>query len=157
MLSMLVAEKDKNDYDEAFDGGYEPNGAYKRRKYAGYKEKTAHTHRPAIFIHGQTSVNTLYADGKILLPKIKYYSVRFLVHHMSYHYLRNRKNKNFTEVMDMKKIFGLMILTGMIIAYATAGGLDAGVVEGGKAFVQLMMSAVLVFAGSVFMSGDAEA
>lgn len=57
----------------------------------------------------------------------------------------------------MKKLFGLMILAGIILAMATAGGFDSGVIDSGRIFVQSVISVALIYSGSVLMGRSVEA
>lgn len=55
LLLLPIARNNKQYYDNAFDGGNEPDGAYKSREYPCDKEKTAEPHGSSVLIHGQTS------------------------------------------------------------------------------------------------------
>ncbi len=57
----------------------------------------------------------------------------------------------------MKKLFGLMVFCGMLLAVATAGGVDSGVINGGKILCQSAISAILIFTGSYFLRGGEKA
>lgn len=57
----------------------------------------------------------------------------------------------------MKKMFGLMIFTGVLLAAATAGACDSGVVSVDRIFVQSLLSAALIYFGTLFMGRSAEA
>lgn len=57
----------------------------------------------------------------------------------------------------MKKIFGLMVLCGILLAVATAGGVDSGVIDSGKILVQSAISAALIYTGSYFLRGGEKA
>ncbi|MBR5535954.1 MAG: hypothetical protein IKU60_04825 [Clostridia bacterium] len=56
----------------------------------------------------------------------------------------------------MKKIFGLMIITGMFLAMTTAGGVDSGIISSGRIVVQSLISAILMLTGGVLSGRSAQ-
>lgn len=55
----------------------------------------------------------------------------------------------------MKKMYGFMILTGLILAMATAGGADSGVLSVSRLALQGAISSLLVLGGTQLgMRGD---
>ncbi len=57
----------------------------------------------------------------------------------------------------MKKMFGLMIFAGILLAAATAGACDSGVVGVDRILVQSLVSAALIYFGTLFMGRSAKA
>lgn len=51
----------------------------------------------------------------------------------------------------MKKIFALMVLTGIVLAMATAGGFDSGVISIGRIFAQSAFSVALIYSGGIML------
>lgn len=52
----------------------------------------------------------------------------------------------------MKKIFGFMIGMGIILAFITAGGMDAGSITTDRILVQAAVASLLVFSGTHLMA-----
>ena len=50
----------------------------------------------------------------------------------------------------MKKMFGLMVLAGVILAASTAGACDAGVMGADRILLQSLISAALIYFGTRF-------
>lgn len=48
----------------------------------------------------------------------------------------------------MKKIFGVMIVCGVMLAMMTAGGMDAGSLTMGRIVIQAAVSSLLVLCGA---------
>lgn len=57
----------------------------------------------------------------------------------------------------MKKIFGFMVLCGIILAMATAGGFDSGIISIGRIFVQSVISVLLIYTGGMMLGRSQEA
>ena len=57
----------------------------------------------------------------------------------------------------MKKIFGFMIFTGVILAMATAGGFDSGIISLTRILVQSLISVILIYSGGMMLGRSQEA
>ncbi|MBQ8540020.1 MAG: hypothetical protein IJ435_00950 [Clostridia bacterium] len=57
----------------------------------------------------------------------------------------------------MKKIFGFMVFTGVVLAMATAGGFDSGIISLTRIFVQSVISIALIYSGSMMLGRSREA
>jgi hypothetical protein len=57
----------------------------------------------------------------------------------------------------MKKIFGFMVFTGVILAMATAGGFDSGIISINRILAQSVISVVLIYTGSAMLGRGQEA
>lgn len=57
----------------------------------------------------------------------------------------------------MKKIFGFMVFTGVILAMATAGGFDSGIISINRILVQSVISVALIYTGSAMLGRGQEA
>lgn len=56
----------------------------------------------------------------------------------------------------MKKIFTIMVLAGVVLAMATAGGFDSGVISIGRIFIQSIVSVALIYSGGMMLGRSAE-
>ncbi len=57
----------------------------------------------------------------------------------------------------MKKIFGFMVLTGVVLAMATAGGFDTGIISIERIFAQSALSVALIYSGGMMLERSREA
>ena len=57
----------------------------------------------------------------------------------------------------MKKIFAFMVLAGIVLAMATAGGFDSGIISIGRIFAQSIVSVVLIYSGGMLLGRSQEA
>lgn len=57
----------------------------------------------------------------------------------------------------MKKIFGFMVMAGIVLAMATAGGFDSGIISIGRIFVQSVVSVVLIYTGGMMLGRSQKA
>lgn len=57
----------------------------------------------------------------------------------------------------MKKLFGFMVICGIVLAMATAGGFDSGIISLGRIFVQSMVSVALISTGGMMLGRSNEA
>ena len=57
----------------------------------------------------------------------------------------------------MKKIFGFMVFAGVILAMATAGGFDSGIISMNRILAQSVISIALIYTGSVMLGRGQEA
>lgn len=51
----------------------------------------------------------------------------------------------------MKKIFGILILMGIMLALVTAGSVDSDTIETGRMIVQAAVSSLMVLCGTHFV------
>ena len=54
----------------------------------------------------------------------------------------------------MKKIFAFMMFAGLVLAMATAGGFDSGIIGTGRICMQSALSALLILSGHVVISAS---
>ena len=57
----------------------------------------------------------------------------------------------------MKKIFAFMMFAGLVLAMATAGGFDSGIISTGRICMQSALSALLILSGGMMLGRGQEA
>ena len=57
----------------------------------------------------------------------------------------------------MKKIFTLMVSMGIVLAMATAGGFDSGIISMERILIQSVVSVALICVGGMMQGRSAEA
>lgn len=57
----------------------------------------------------------------------------------------------------MKNFYGLMIITGIVLALVTAGGADSNTIGMGRMFFQVIVASFLLLTGTHYMTRGEEA